>query len=230
MRQIYNTLKAKWSEYLLEILVITIGILGAFALNSWNENRKLRQKEAGLIKEINFEFKENRRQLESVINGQKNSLKSTNWLIEEWPFTEKTDNDSLKYHFLNSLSTWTFNSAQSNLNTIINSGSFDIIQNDSLRQILVQWEYVLNDYKEEENRNMEFFNNEYIPFFQRHIDFKKFLRFNELKYSDFDSSVETSNIFMIRYLTLFNTVHNNENEQQKVMTMIDSIIALTELK
>ena len=61
MKTILNTLKQKWAEYILEILVIIIGILGTFMLKSWHESRKLEIQRQELIASLIEDFEYNSR-------------------------------------------------------------------------------------------------------------------------------------------------------------------------
>ncbi len=67
MKRILTTLASKWPEYLLEILVITVGILGAFTLNNWNENRKLQAEKLELVDQLLANYRANQLQLDQKI-------------------------------------------------------------------------------------------------------------------------------------------------------------------
>ena len=49
MKQLIENFQKKWPTYLLEILVLIVGIYGAFVVENWNESRKERQKEKDYI-------------------------------------------------------------------------------------------------------------------------------------------------------------------------------------
>ena len=58
MKKILETLKRKWSEYLLEMIVIMLGIIGAFILNNWNQDRVNDITEHKILEEIKNDLRE----------------------------------------------------------------------------------------------------------------------------------------------------------------------------
>ena len=76
MKRIITTLSLKWPEYLLEILVITVGILVAFALNNWNEGRKERWKEKEPLFQIAENIKRNNTELKRSIESDQQIIAS----------------------------------------------------------------------------------------------------------------------------------------------------------
>ena len=75
MKKILETLKQKWAEYLLEILVITLGVLFAFSLNNWNETRITNKKIVSYLQEIKINLVDEIEQSKRVIEfyNQKDS-------------------------------------------------------------------------------------------------------------------------------------------------------------
>lgn len=143
---------ATYAKYAIgEIILVVIGILIALYINNWNEERKDKIKEQALLKEIHKDFKKNLRQFNSMVSTHSKSLAGAiqfqKYIDHPNPLAVK---DSIgKYYFLafNSVS---FNPSNGVVESLISSGEYKLIRNDTLRNYLISWKDVVQDYVEEE--------------------------------------------------------------------------------
>ena len=56
MKKILDHLKKNWIVYGFETLTIVVGILGAYSLNNWNENRKQRKDDIHFLYSLKSEI------------------------------------------------------------------------------------------------------------------------------------------------------------------------------
>ncbi|WP_420316982.1 hypothetical protein [Ekhidna sp.] len=108
MRKLLETLKQKWAEYLLEMIVITMGILGAFALNNWNENRKDRNFESELQSELLVGIQDELSRMNVRMKGNQTAKRSSQILLEHLT-QDLANHDSLDYHFVKAFAIWPAN-------------------------------------------------------------------------------------------------------------------------
>jgi len=143
MKKILETLKRKWAEYLLEILVITIGILGAFALNNWNEIRKERIQEQLILIGLREEFQQNLEELKSDHNYNTLCLEASKRLLDlNGRPTNKQKIDSLIGIALNYAD---FDPRVGVVNELITSGRLGLILDERLRYLMTRWSAELED-------------------------------------------------------------------------------------
>ena len=216
-----------------EIVLVVIGILIALYINNWNEIKKERIKEQAFLKEINLDFKSNKTQLDSIISYNKVSLHAGSRLlkiISTFDLKDPQRNDS-NAHFADSISyynplVWrnkSFNPKNGAVEALLNSSSFDLIKNDTLRRNLISRKDVLGDYLEEEKFAVNFLTNEYRPWARKSFD------------PDFgDDPENTKALFSKRHRNFLNqrcgdldNITSTVNDEG-VIDMINNIIRLTQ--
>ena len=223
----------KYLKYAIgEIILVVIGILIALAINNYSERKKERKKEQAYLKEINLDFKSNKTQLDSIVNYNKVSLHAGNRLLKIYklfdlknPIRNKTNThvaDSIRIYNVLVWRNKTFNPKNGTVEALLNSSSFDLIKNDTLRRYLISWKDVLGDYLEEEMFAVNFLRNEYDPWVRKSFE------------PDLDDPNNVKVLFSKIYRNFIyqrkGDLKNSINtvKEEGLMTMIDNIIRLTE--
>jgi hypothetical protein len=209
-----------------EIVLVVIGILIALSINNWNQNRVNEQKEKLLLLELHDEFVKNQQQFESVVLVHKDALKSTNYMINQFPINPKEINlDTLFAYTRGWGDRYTFNPSQGVIKSLVNSSSFDIISDSELRKLLISWEDVLADYQEEENNASLSMRNHIGPKLLDNIPFGNFK--DERFDTSYFASIQFENMFKVRRNNLKDIIGNEEGEIYVIRETISKIIELS---
>ena len=168
MKRIFNVLAQKWPEYLLEILVITIGILGAFALNSWNQQRLERKEEIEILLSVKKDLQNVIKEFE-FLNGIRDSVLTGAEGIFRLTQTDQIEKEEMNGFLGLTMYRPTFNNKMGAINLLFSSGKINLIQSDSIKEKLLALPGAIDDMVEEEVYATEVFQTQYYPVLAKYI-------------------------------------------------------------
>lgn len=162
MKKTIELLKSKWREYLIEIVVIIVGILLAIALNNWNESRKERKAEFVALSDLKTEFENNNSSFSKHYENRKEKEENWNRFLLEISGRKKREQKRVINRPASGAQT--INLKFGNLNTLLFTGKIDRISNDSLKYFLTTWNDIMDDYTEDEKAHWEFYRKVFQPY------------------------------------------------------------------
>lgn len=174
-----------------EIILVVIGILIALQVNNWNENRKGVIRKNHLLKALQEEYTLNLMQLDSVLKYDNLVVTSSLRFLHLDPNDNLLKNkDSLRVLLQNTSWGWTFNPLNGALRSGISAGDIDLIKNEYLKNLLFNWQDVVADAKENEDRALNLrLDSKVIAQHVRNVDYRNSDRI-ELGTSKFQSDYE----------------------------------------
>ncbi|WP_194775317.1 hypothetical protein [Pararhodonellum marinum] len=152
MKRILSTLKEKWPEYFFEILVLIIGIWGAFELSNYGENKNRKRAELEILKGCKTELTTDLEEINFNMNELRKSQNALNLILEVLE-NDGSYHDSLTFHFNYTLLPMHFVHSTSSFETAKSRG-LDIISNTDIRNKLIavydsQYDFFLKAEQEE---------------------------------------------------------------------------------
>ena len=219
-----------------EIALVVTGILIALAINNWNQHRKDRIKEQKVLKQLKTEYQSNLEQLNSKIQIRNRMKASGQRLLHFMNHPNGVSSDSILYHLGQTGYRPTFDPIK---NDIVNTEKLSLIQNDSLRVLLSQWETNVYQLNEEEWFWRDFVIEVRLPFlienhltrkvsyFSQH-NFRKYY-LPDLKTIDNNSTFEDTNR-TIDFRELLNTAKLESIAVASVFSATDANVISGTLK
>ena len=125
-----------WRKYLFETLAIMVGVFGAFALNNWNENRRLEQLEQEALEQLSADLQRSVESVADCSESHKRIIRDAGSVLEHMAGTAPYD-DSLSYLLASSFFYTDLDTDLGAYKTMQSHG-VDIVTNDELRNLIIQ--------------------------------------------------------------------------------------------
>ena len=162
--------QSSFRKYLLyalgEIILVVLGILIALQINNWNEIRKNRIEEQGILSNLKIEFSANQQLLEGIIDEHSDMairLRRLSALIRPNPEPLKIEAlDSLMFAVINNP---VYKPVNNTLSTLTSSGNLEKIKNKQVRDLIFNWENCLDNY----NNSIKYTTDHYFAYTSQFI-------------------------------------------------------------
>ena len=168
-----------------EVLLVVVGILIAFQVDTWNEARKDRRTELEIIDNLRQEFLANQTELDStLVVVAKN--RNANLLLMEFfgKPPEALESVSLDSIMFFSLEYHRFIPSQNALSDLIQSGGLQLITNQALKDALYDWTRVMGLIDETYSGVKQKTEDDIIPFLTPRYPLKDIDRFGGLGWKE----------------------------------------------
>jgi len=151
----------KYLKYAIgEIILVVIGILIALQINNWKEQRIENRKEQAILKRLAKEFRSNREQLLQKIESRNDINKKCLRLLTFYNEPENVEKDSILL-YLGSMVPTTFDPIQ---NDLVKSGNIEIIKNEELKELLINWSTDVIQLQEVEQMYLRYYETSFASY------------------------------------------------------------------
>ena len=202
----------KYVKYAIgEIILVVIGILIALSINNWNEERKNRNREQSILKNLQIDFKSNINNVDKTYNSFLEAFEASANLLEIISSNDIIDGYEIE-HLLDEIinKTMSLDMNTGSINEMLNTGSINLIRDNNLKKQLSNWSYFETDTQDD----VVIYRDYLFDFFIPSLTNKALLRNMEVPdffEEDLKLQIISKSNFKIDYNTTIRTVEF-ENE------------------
>jgi len=187
--QILKQSKIDWQNHFVELIVVFIGISGAFALNNWNESKQEKGLEKKYLTSLQAEIKIDIDHLNEIITATAQDSVEISELLKLLK-DEKYEIDKILPYLNTMSSVEKFAPRIVTFESIKNSGGLEIISNYELRKLIIEIYLLYDQLIIVEELTFEFLKDYWMPYSIKQIDLVK----NKVTNKNFVKEVEFGNL------------------------------------